>query len=112
MLDRVGGSLRDVGVVVRASHERWDGGGYPDGLAGDDIPLAARIVACADAFSAMTTDRAYRKALPRETAIAELQAGAGGQFDPRVAEATVVIVERYGLPRRLVAADAEAATPA
>ena len=100
MLDRVGGSLRDVGVVVRASHERWDGGGYPDGLAGEDIPLAARIVACADAFSAMTTDRAYRKALPRESAIAELQAGAGGQFDPRVAEATIAIVERYGLPRR------------
>jgi putative nucleotidyltransferase with HDIG domain len=99
MLDRVGGSLREVGVVVRASHERWDGGGYPDGLAGEQIPLAARIVTCADAFSAMTTDRPYRPALARSAAIAELLDNAGTHFDPRVAEATVAIVERYGLPR-------------
>ena len=69
---QVGGLLADVGVVVRASHERWDGGGYPDGLAGEAIPLAARIVSACDAFNAMTTDRSYRKALPLEVAIDEL----------------------------------------
>jgi putative nucleotidyltransferase with HDIG domain len=100
MLDRVGGSLTEVGVVVRASHERWDGAGYPDGLAGEQIPLAARIVCAADAFSAMTTDRPYRRARDRDFAIGELRAQAGRQFDPRVAEATIAIAERYGLPRR------------
>jgi putative nucleotidyltransferase with HDIG domain len=100
MLDRVGGALKDVGMVVRASHERWDGTGYPDGLAGDEIPIAARIVSAADAFSAMTTDRPYRAARDRGFAIAELRAQAGKQFDPRVAEATIAVVERYGLPRR------------
>jgi putative nucleotidyltransferase with HDIG domain len=100
MLDRVGGALKDVGMVVRASHERWDGTGYPDGLAGDEIPIAARIVSAADAFSAMTTDRPYRAARDREFAIAELREQAGKQFDPRVAEATIAVVERYGLPRR------------
>ena len=64
MLAQVGGLLADVGLVVRASHERWDGGGYPDGLAGEAIPLAACIVSACDAFNAMTTDRSYRKALP------------------------------------------------
>jgi putative nucleotidyltransferase with HDIG domain len=100
MLDRVGGALKGVGEVVRASHERWDGTGYPDGLAGDEIPMAARIVCAADAFSAMTTDRPYRAARDREYAIAELRAQSGGQFDPAVAEATIAVVERYGLPRR------------
>jgi hypothetical protein len=102
MLDRVGGALKDVGEVVRASHERWDGSGYPDGLAGEGIPIAARIVAAADAFSAMTTDRPYRAARDREYAIAELRAQAGLQFDPRVAEATIMVVERYGLPRNRI----------
>ena len=82
MLERVGGLLARVGVVVRASHERYDGGGYPDGLAGEDIPLAARIVSACDAFNAMTTDRSYRKALSLEVAIAELRNNAGTQFDP------------------------------
>jgi len=100
MLDRVGGALEEIGRVVRASHERWDGTGYPDGLAGEEIPIAARIVATADAFSAMTTDRPYRAARDREYAIRELRAKAGSQFDPVVAEATIVVVERYGLPRR------------
>jgi putative nucleotidyltransferase with HDIG domain len=100
MLDRVGGALQGVGEVVRASHERWDGTGYPDGLAGEDIPIAARIVCAADAFSAMTTDRPYRAARDRAYAISELRAQAGLQFDPRVAEATITVVERYGLPRR------------
>jgi HD-GYP domain-containing protein (c-di-GMP phosphodiesterase class II) len=59
MLDKVGGSMTDVGVIVRASHERWDGNGYPDGTAGEDVPLPARIVSVADTFSAITTTRSY-----------------------------------------------------
>ena len=89
MLERVGGLLARVGVVVRASHERYDGGGYPDGLAGEAIPLAARIVSACDAFNAMTTDRAYRKALSLEVALGELRDNAGTQFDPDVVEALV-----------------------
>jgi putative nucleotidyltransferase with HDIG domain len=95
MLDRVGGDLEDVGVVVRASHEHWDGGGYPDGLAGEEIPVEARIVACADAFSAMTTDRPYREAMPLERAIGELSANAGTQFDPHVVEALLRVLARH-----------------
>ena len=82
MLERVGGMLARVGVVVRASHERCDGGGYPDGLAGEAIPLAARIVSACDAYNAMTTDRSYRKALSDDVAVAELRDNAGTQFDP------------------------------
>ena len=80
--------------MVRASHERWDGGGYPDGLAGEQIPVAARIISACDAFNAMTTDRSYRKALPLEVAIAELQANSGTQFAPDVVEALVMIATR------------------
>ena len=90
MLERVGGFMREVGTVVRASHERWDGGGYPDGLRGEEIPLEARIVCACDAFDAMTTTRSYRAAMPVEQAIAELLANAGTQFDPRVVEKIVV----------------------
>jgi putative nucleotidyltransferase with HDIG domain len=92
MLAQVGGLLADVGLVVRASHERWDGGGYPDGLAGEQIPLAACIVSACDAFNAMTTDRSYRKALPLSVAVGELQKHAGTQFCPAVVEALVGIV--------------------
>jgi HD-GYP domain-containing protein (c-di-GMP phosphodiesterase class II) len=92
MLDRVGGLLADVGVVVRASHERWDGTGYPDGLAGRKIPMAARIVSACDAYNAMTTDRSYRKALPLDVAARELRANAGTQFDPAVVEALLEVV--------------------
>jgi putative nucleotidyltransferase with HDIG domain len=91
MLERVGGALARVGVVVRASHERWDGGGYPDGLSGEAIPLAARIVSACDAYNAMTTDRSYRRALPAADAIAELERCAGTQFDPAVVEALVAV---------------------
>lgn len=87
MLDSVGGTLGEAGRVVRSSHERYDGGGYPDGLAADRIPIEARICAVCDAFSAMTTDRPYRRAIPSARAIAELRAGAGSQFDPVVVEA-------------------------
>jgi HD-GYP domain-containing protein (c-di-GMP phosphodiesterase class II) len=94
MLERVGGLLGRIGVVVRASHERWDGGGYPDGLAGEAIPLAARIVAACDAWNAMQTDRSYRKALPFEVALDELHRNAGTQFDPRVVAALAAVVTR------------------
>jgi diguanylate cyclase (GGDEF)-like protein len=76
--------LLPVAEIVRSSHERWDGGGYPDRLARDAIPLGARIVAVCDSFDAMTTDRAYRAAMTVEDAIAELEQCAGSQFDPQV----------------------------
>jgi HD-GYP domain-containing protein (c-di-GMP phosphodiesterase class II) len=84
LLARVGGLLGDVGRIVRSCHERWDGGGYPDGLAGEAIPRVARIVMC---FNAMTTDRSYRRALPLEEALGELKRHAGTQFDPAVVDA-------------------------
>jgi HD-GYP domain-containing protein (c-di-GMP phosphodiesterase class II) len=94
MLKKVGGLLGRVGTVVRSCHERWDGGGYPDGLGGEEIPLVARIVACCDAYNAMTTDRSYRAALADQEAQAELERNAGGQFDPAVVEALLVVVKR------------------
>jgi HD-GYP domain-containing protein (c-di-GMP phosphodiesterase class II) len=94
ILDRIGGVLARVGEIVRSCHERWDGRGYPDGLAGEDIPLASRIVFACDAYNAMTTDRPYRKALDRDSALAELRANAGTQFDPRVVAAVVQVVQR------------------
>jgi HD-GYP domain-containing protein (c-di-GMP phosphodiesterase class II) len=87
--------LGEVAALVRATHERWDGNGYPDGLEGDEIPLAARIVACCDAYDAMTTDRSYRKALPIEFALEELRSCAGTQFDAAVVHALVGIVQRF-----------------
>jgi putative nucleotidyltransferase with HDIG domain len=93
MLERIGGLLARVGVVVRASHERFDGGGYPDGLGGEGIPLAARIVSTCDAYNAMTTDRSYRKALTAGVAVAELRANSGTQFDPKVVDALVRVVD-------------------
>jgi putative nucleotidyltransferase with HDIG domain len=84
MLERVGGLLADVGQIVRSCHENWDGSGYPDRLAGEEIPLVARIVTACDAFSAMTTTRSYRRALSQNEALRELEACAGSQFDPRV----------------------------
>jgi putative nucleotidyltransferase with HDIG domain len=92
MLDRVGGLLSSVGLVVRASHERYDGRGYPDGLAGEAIPLAARVVAVCDSFNAMTTTRSYRTAMPVSEAVAEVRRCAGTQFDPAVAEALLAVV--------------------
>ena len=94
MLEQVGGLLGEVGNLVRSCHEHYDGSGYPDGRAGDEIPLVARIVCCCDAFHAMTSDRAYRKALSQEVALTELRANSGTQFDPRVVEALEAVVER------------------
>jgi HD-GYP domain-containing protein (c-di-GMP phosphodiesterase class II) len=93
ILDRVGGLLGRVGEIVRSCHERWDGCGYPDGLEGDEIPLAARIVYVCDAFNAMTTDRPYRAALSTDVALQELRDNSGTQFDPMVVEALVKVVE-------------------
>jgi putative nucleotidyltransferase with HDIG domain len=93
MLDKVGGIMRDVGRIVRGSHERWDGGGYPDGAAGEAIPLEARIVSACDAFNAMTTTRSYRAAMPLADASEELRRCAGTQFDPRVVDALVRVVQ-------------------
>ena len=92
MLEKVGGLLGEIGHVVRSSHERWDGDGYPDGLMGEQIPIAARIVSACDAWSAMTTDRAYRPRLSDRAAAAELQACAGSQFDARVVDALLDVL--------------------
>jgi HD-GYP domain-containing protein (c-di-GMP phosphodiesterase class II) len=93
LLDRIGGRLARVGMIVRSCHERWDGRGYPDGMLGEEIPLAARIVFCCDAYSAMTTDRPYRKAMARVEAIAELQANAGSQFEPRIVDSLIRVLD-------------------
>ena len=85
MLESLG--IEPVATWVRHHHERWDGGGYPSGLAGEAIPLGARIIFVADAYDAMTTDRTYRSAISRESAVAELERCAGSQFDPRVVAA-------------------------
>ena len=92
MLDRVGGFMRDVGAIVRAHHEHWDGGGYPDGVAGDAIPLESRIIACCDAWNAMTTTRSYRPALAPHIAVDELRVNAGSQFDADVVEAVLAVL--------------------
>jgi putative nucleotidyltransferase with HDIG domain len=81
------GRLRDAVPVIRHHHERWDGGGYPDGLAAAAIPLEAAIVGLADAWDAMTTDRPYHRALGEAEALAEVQAGRGTQFSPVVVDA-------------------------
>jgi len=83
-----------VANVVRHHHERWDGRGYPDGLIAEEIPLAAQIIAVADAFDAMTTDRPYRNAMNKNDAVAELVHYAGIQFNPKVVEAFLGLLMR------------------
>ncbi len=92
LLSQIGGILGNVGRIVRSCHEDWDGTGYPDGLASENIPLVARIVRACDAFSAMTTDRSYRRARPFEEAVAELRRCSGTDFDPAVVEALTASV--------------------
>jgi HD-GYP domain-containing protein (c-di-GMP phosphodiesterase class II) len=98
MLDRVGGLLGEIGEIVRSCHERWDGRGYPDGLAGERIPFAARIVFACDAYNAMTTDRVYRAGMSREDALDELARNAGTQFDPAVVDALTAVILEDGEP--------------
>jgi len=92
ILDQVGGSMAEIGHIVRSCHERYDGTGYPDRLRGEQIPLIARIVCCCDAYSAMTTDRPYRKARTHADAVGELRACSGTQFDPRVVDAVIAVL--------------------
>lgn len=96
MLDQVGGTLHDVGLVVRSARERYAGDGYPDALAGAEIPIAARVLAVAAAYVAMTTRRPYRRARSPAVALAELRAGGGTQFDPHVVEAACSVLSRAG----------------
>ena len=84
--------LAHLAPAIRAEHERWDGKGYPDGLEGEEIPLASRIILVCDTFHAMTSDRPYRKALDVEAALSELEGNAGAQFCPRVVEAFLEVV--------------------
>jgi putative nucleotidyltransferase with HDIG domain len=95
MLTQVGGLLATVGSYVRSSHEHFDGRGYPDGLAGEAIPIESRIVSVCDAYSAMTSDRPYRLALSAPEAMSELRRCAGTQFDPEI----VQVIERQTTPR-------------
>lgn len=87
--------LNDVVPVIESHHERYDGRGYPRGLRGEEIPLLSRILAVADAFDAMTSDRSYRKALPLRKAISELKNNAGTQFDPLVVQVFLQIMGEY-----------------
>ncbi|MFA5478659.1 MAG: HD domain-containing phosphohydrolase [Candidatus Muiribacteriota bacterium] len=86
--------LEDKFAAIKYHHERWDGKGYPDGLKGEEIPLEARIVAVADTFDAMTSTRSYRKALEKDIAIAEIEKNSGTQFDPRIVEAFMKVVNK------------------
>jgi diguanylate cyclase (GGDEF)-like protein len=90
--------LAPIRPIVRAAHERWDGGGYPDGIAGGEIPLSARILFACDAYDAMTTDRSYRRALPEAEARAELERCAGSQFDPEVVAVLIEVIDGRGAP--------------
>jgi putative nucleotidyltransferase with HDIG domain len=91
--------LQDAVPMVRYHHERWDGAGYPDGLAAETIPLGARIVGLADAWDAMTTDRPYQLALSWDEAAEEVRRGRGSQFAPEVVDAFFAAVRRGALPR-------------
>jgi two-component system cell cycle response regulator len=93
-------SLEPVGAIVRATHERWDGTGYPDAKAGEDIPLGARIIFVCDAFDAMVTDRPYGRPRTVEQAIEELRRNAGSQFDPDVVDALVAVIAQDGFLTR------------
>jgi HD-GYP domain-containing protein (c-di-GMP phosphodiesterase class II) len=89
-------SLRDALTVIRQHHERYDGRGYPDGLAGEEISLAARIVAVADVWDALTSDRAYRPAWPPDRALAHLETDRGAHFDPHCLDAFLALMAERG----------------
>ena len=86
--------MESVLDAVRSHHERWDGKGYPDATAGEDTPLLGRILAVADAFSAMTTTRPYRKGMDWETALGQIGANVGTQFDPAMAAAFLTAAQK------------------
>jgi len=90
-------SLRDMPPYIRHHHEHWDGTGYPDGLSGEEIPLLCRILAVADTFDAMTSDRPYRRSLRAQAARAEVVRFSGAQFDPKVVEAFVEATRQSGV---------------
>jgi two-component system cell cycle response regulator len=100
-------ALVGVAALIRSSHERWDGDGYPDRLAGDEIPLGAQIVFVCDAYAAMTSDRPYKRAMTPTEARAELRRNAGSQFSPRVVEAFLAVHSRAARARDTRDADAE-----
>jgi diguanylate cyclase (GGDEF)-like protein len=104
-------AMRPVATIVRATHERWDGRGYPDGVSGDDIPLGARIIAACDAYDAMTSDRCYRRAIAHDDACEELRREAGRQFDGMVTDA---LLTELGVGEGATVADghADPQTPA
>src|SRR3954462_2290373 len=91
-------TLRDAIPYVLYHHERWDGTGYPTGKAGEEIPVEARVLAIADAFDAMTSDRPYRSALTHEEALAEVERCAGTQFDPKIARVFLEVFREAELP--------------
>ncbi len=84
----------EVALAILHHHERWDGGGYPHGLTGEEIPRLARVVLVADAFDAITSERSYQPAMPVDYAIAEIVSCSGSQFDPEVVEALLVLASR------------------
>jgi HD-GYP domain-containing protein (c-di-GMP phosphodiesterase class II) len=90
-------ALREAIPYVLYHHERWDGAGYPTGKAGEEIPLEARVLAVADAFDAMTSDRPYRRALSRAEALAEVERCAGTQFDPQISRVFLELFEEAEL---------------
>ena len=93
ILDRVGGAFSHISSIIAAHHECWDGSGYPNGLSGEDIPFAARIITVVDAYDAMTQRRVYREPMPDEASRAELLRCSGQQFDPRVVEAFLAALD-------------------
>jgi putative nucleotidyltransferase with HDIG domain len=95
MLTQIDAAAQAIPTILH-HHEHFDGSGYPDGLAGDEIPIASRILLVTDAFDAMTTDRPYRKAMPEEAAIQELRRCSGSQFDPHIVEAFLRVISRTG----------------
>jgi HD-GYP domain-containing protein (c-di-GMP phosphodiesterase class II) len=85
--------FQEVSTIIRHHHERWDGKGYPDGISGDAIPIGSRLIAVADTYDAMTTDRPYRSALPHHIAVDEIRNNSGTQFEPRAVEAFLNAME-------------------
>jgi HD-GYP domain-containing protein (c-di-GMP phosphodiesterase class II) len=96
-----GPSLEQIAPLVRSSHERWDGSGYPDRLAGEQIPLGARIIAICDSFRAMIDERPYKRAMSLEQALQELRRCAGSQFDPHLIEVFCRLVDARSSSERL-----------